>query len=89
MPAARFLVSGRVQGVCYRAGTRERALGLGLSGSARNRDDGRVEVLAVGADAALDALQAWLWRGPPMAQVSAVERTPVDESAVPAGFVIA
>ena len=44
MAAARFLVRGRVQGVRFRAATRDEALRLGLSGHARNLADGRVEV---------------------------------------------
>lgn len=78
MGAARFLVSGRVQGVCYRAGTREQALGLGLCGYAKNLPDGRVEVVAGGADAALDALERWLWRGPSGARVDDVRREPCE-----------
>ena len=46
MPAARFLVTGKVQGVFYRASTRERALDLGLRGRATNLADGGVEVIA-------------------------------------------
>jgi acylphosphatase len=72
--AARFLVSGRVQGVCFRASTREQALALGIEGHAINLPDGRVEVLAVGDAAAVDALERWLWQGPAAARVDAVER---------------
>jgi len=68
----RWLVSGRVQGVFFRASTRRRAEALGLSGSARNLADGRVEVVACGTDAALDTLAVWLHQGPPAAQVSEV-----------------
>jgi acylphosphatase len=74
MPAARFLVSGRVQGVFFRASTREQALQLGLAGHAKNLADGRVEVLASGRSDALDALEKWLWQGPPAAAVAAVNR---------------
>lgn len=74
MPAARFLVGGRVQGVFFRASTREQALELGLRGHAKNLPDGRVEVLAEGDASALDALERWLRVGPPMARVEAVER---------------
>lgn len=73
LSARRWLVSGRVQGVFYRASCRTEALRLGLDGSARNLADGRVEVIAAGAPAALDALAGWLWRGPPLARVSTVE----------------
>jgi len=73
MSIRRWQVRGRVQGVYYRASTREQALALGLDGHALNLADGSVEVVAAGADAALDALQAWLARGPAMARVEAVE----------------
>ena len=60
MPAARFFVRGKVQGVFFRASTREQALKLGLRGYAKNLPDGRVEVLAEGNASALDALERWL-----------------------------
>ena len=74
MATLRFVVSGRVQGVFFRASTRAEATRLGLAGSAQNLDDGRVEVIATGPDAALDALERWLWQGPPSARVEAVAR---------------
>jgi acylphosphatase len=85
MACARFLVSGRVQGVFYRASTREQALRLGLAGSAVNLPDGRVEVRAEGDAAALDQLENWLHHGPPAARVDAVERLP-DEPCGLTGF---
>lgn len=66
------LVAGRVQGVFYRAATRQRAQELGLTGYARNLADGRVEVLICGESGAVDDLCAWLWEGPPSASVSSV-----------------
>ena len=86
MPAARFLVSGKVQGVFFRASTRERALDLGLSGRATTLPDGRVEVVAEGPAEALDALEAWLHEGPSAARVEVVVRMPWDH-AVNEGFV--
>ncbi|HEY8586635.1 MAG TPA: acylphosphatase [Rhodanobacter sp.] len=74
MPTAMFIVSGKVQGVFYRASTREQALALQLGGHAINRDDGSVEVVASGSAAALDALELWLRRGPPAARVASVVR---------------
>jgi acylphosphatase len=74
MNAVRFLVSGKVQGVWFRASACEKALSLQLRGYARNLVDGRVEVVAQGQQAALDALESWLQRGPPLARVSAVHR---------------
>lgn len=74
MIAARFFVEGRVQGVFFRASAREQAEKLGLRGYARNLGDGRVEVLAVGDEGAVDALERWLWQGPPAAHVDDVRR---------------
>jgi acylphosphatase len=87
--ARRCYVSGRVQGVFYRASTRERAQQLGCRGYARNLADGRVEVLAVGEPAAVDALIEWLWHGPPAAHVQDVQCTDValgDLREMPGGF---
>ena len=81
--AIRFLVSGRVQGVCFRASTQEQARHLGLRGYVRNLTDGRVEVLATGSDEALEALATWLRQGPPLSRVDAVARqaaaTPIEQ----------
>ena len=79
MTVARFLVEGRVQGVFFRASTREQALALGITGHAKNLADGRVEVLASGSAEALDALEQWLWQGPPAASVTAVNREDLPE----------
>jgi acylphosphatase len=81
MPCAKFIVSGRVQGVFFRASTRAEAVRLGLTGHARNLADGNVEVLACGDAAALDALQRWLQVGPPAARVQNVARSGVEETA--------
>lgn len=69
----RCVVSGRVQGVWFRAATREQAQRLGIRGHAVNLPDGRVEVLACGEAAAVERLRAWLWEGPDQARVSAVQ----------------
>lgn len=86
MRAVRFLVSGRVQGVFFRAGTHERAQTLGVRGFARNLPDGRVEVLAIGGDDAIEALAQWLRQGPPRAQVDEVERMDAQEPPGIGGF---
>lgn len=89
--ARRFMVSGRVQGVFYRASTRTQALRLGLAGHARNLPDGRVEVIAVGNAADIEALANWLWQGPPAAEVRGVDVAPVLFGAVdprPTDFII-
>ena len=87
MPAVRFLVAGKVQGVFFRASTREQAVRLGLGGYAKNLADGRVEVVAVGEAERIEALARWLERGPPMARVDRVERESVVAESV-AGFEI-
>ncbi|MGH8077866.1 MAG: acylphosphatase [Lysobacter sp.] len=87
MSAVRFIVSGKVQGVWFRASARDQAQALGLRGSARNLPDGRVDVLAVGDAAAIDKLASWLRQGPPLAQVEELERMPAHEDEAPAdGF---
>ena len=73
MIARRCWVSGRVQGVYYRASARQQAVRLGVHGYARNLADGRVEVLVIGSGEAAQALIDWLWQGPPAAAVTAVE----------------
>lgn len=76
MGVAQFIVRGTVQGVWFRASTRAQAERLGLRGHARNLADGSVEVVAVGDDAAIAALERWLHEGPPLARVDAVVRVP-------------
>ena len=80
-----FRVTGRVQGVFYRASTQARAQALGLAGWVRNCPDGSVELEASGDAEALQQLEAWLWQGPERAQVSAVE-VAVGASEPAAGF---
>lgn len=71
---AYFHVAGRVQGVFFRASTRDEARRLGLTGWVRNREDGGVELVACGVAGAVDALEQWLWQGPPSAKVESVTR---------------
>jgi acylphosphatase len=75
------LVSGRVQGVFYRATTAQRARELGVTGYAKNLADGRVEVLAWGDAAAVQALIEWLWTGSSGSKVSSVDVVEVAPSA--------
>jgi acylphosphatase len=71
--AKRWFVEGNVQGVGFRFFVQHKATALGLSGWARNVDDGRVEVYAVGTAAQLSELAAALHVGPRMAHVRSVE----------------
>ena len=88
MSARRFRVTGRVQGVGFRAFVIARARELGLDGWVRNEPDGAVAVLAAGAPEALERLAAELAEGPRAARVAAVESAPAEPPAEP-GFRIA
>jgi acylphosphatase len=68
-----YRVRGRVQGVGFRYFVEHSASGLGLAGWVRNRDDGSVEVYAVGAAAQLSELAGLLWKGPRWAEVRGVD----------------
>ena len=76
------LVSGRVQGVFYRATAAQRARDLAITGYAKNLPDGRVEVLACGEAQAVATFIEWLWIGSSAAKVTGVE---VVERAIEAG----
>lgn len=67
-----YFVTGKVQGVWFRAHTQREAEKLGLTGWVRNLPDGSVEVLACGNEAALVQLESWLRRGPERALVTEV-----------------
>jgi len=67
------LVSGKVTGVGYRRFVQGKARDLGLTGSAENISEGRVEVVAEGEQADLERLIHWLGRGPAHARVSGVD----------------
>ena len=85
MACKRFVVNGRVQGVWFRASTRDTALALGLDGRAVNLADGSVEVVACGAADALDRLENWLHQGPELARVDSVRVEDLPEQTV-SGF---
>ena len=74
--AARIVITGRVQGVGFRAWTRREAGRRGLRGWVRNLSDGSVEALVIGDAAAIDSLVEACRRGPAMARVDGVARTP-------------
>jgi acylphosphatase len=82
MIARRCRVSGRVQGVFYRASAARHAAQLRVTGHARNLPGGEVEVLACGAASDVQAFIEWLWIGPSAAKVTAVQ---VAEAELPAG----
>lgn len=88
MTGKKCLVSGRVQGVFYRATAARRAHELGVRGYARNLPDGRVEVLVYGDDQSVNAFVKWLWIGSSASKVTAVEVSDAapDPVHAPAGF---
>ena len=69
------VVRGRVQGVYFRASTRDEARRLGVTGWVRNEPDGSVRLVAEGPRAALEALERWCHDGPSGARVDEVTAT--------------
>jgi acylphosphatase len=82
MICRRSFVSGRVQGVFYRATCVRKAQEMGVTGFARNLPDGRVEVLACGEAPLVEAYVRWLWEGSPASRVTAVETAEVDPGSI-------
>ena len=79
-------MTGRVQGVAYRASTVEQARVHGVTGWVRNLPDGSVELEAQGDAAQVDALLAWCAHGPPAARVTGVNVEDRDTVAGEHGF---
>lgn len=76
MTATRIVVTGRVQGVGYRAWVRREAAARGLAGWVRNRADGAVEALFAGEEQAVRAMVEACRRGPLAAKVSTLTESP-------------
>jgi len=70
---AHVFVSGTVQGVYYRASTRDAAREEGVDGWVKNRDDGRVEAVFEGAESAVESMVEWCHTGSDAASVESVE----------------
>lgn len=70
---AHVVISGRVQGVCFRAYTIDEATAAGVAGWVRNTPDGRVEAVFEGEKSAVETMIAWCRHGPPAARVNGVE----------------
>jgi acylphosphatase len=84
--ACRLRVTGRVQGVGYRAALCAAAEDLGLDGWVRNRSDGSVEAEVAGPSDAVEALIQWARRGPPAARVADVSVKTVEPNTAQGGF---
>ena len=78
MKALDLRITGRVQGVAYRAWARDEALKLGVAGWVRNEDDGSVTARAEGAEDAVSAFQRALHEGPGASDVREVTATPAE-----------
>lgn len=70
-------IAGRVQGVYFRASSQQQAIDYGLSGYARNLDDGDVEVLICGEQENINKMLDWLSHGPEQAEVTSIEHKQV------------
>ena len=86
--AAKVLISGRVQGVWFRAHTRDMARPLGLAGYVRNLPDGRVEAVFKGAKARVMEAIGWCYQGSPHAKVSEVDVDWIEDETSYSGFEI-
>ena len=84
--ARRYLISGRVQGVGFRAFAAHAAAELGLAGWVRNLSDGRVEALAAGPPERVAAFRARLWRGPALSRVDGVDESVVEGASAAGRF---
>lgn len=73
-----IIVSGKVQGVFFRASAKQKADELGIKGTVTNLPDGRVYIEAQGSDENLSSFQSWCRQGPPRAVVSNLELKPTD-----------
>lgn len=89
MSCVRLIITGRVQGVGYRAAFARKAAELELDGWVRNRRDGTVEALVAGDADAVRQIIDWSWQGPRMARVTAVAVTAENATIVANGFDIA
>ncbi len=86
MKTVNLRITGRVQGVYYRAWTCETALQLNLNGWVRNRVDGTVEALVAGEEVTVDQLIEKCWQGSPASKVHDIVVSESTES-IEAGFV--
>jgi acylphosphatase len=75
-PSMHLRISGRVQGVGYRAALQNAAQANGITGWVRNRRDGTVEAVLQGSPESIESVLAWARRGPPSARVSDLKAEP-------------
>ncbi|MBN1861578.1 MAG: acylphosphatase [Candidatus Thermoplasmatota archaeon] len=82
------IISGRVQGVWFRASTKQKADELGLTGWVKNTDEGNVEAVFEGDTSKVDTMITWCWKGPPLAKVTDVKITRQQGDRKASGFVV-
>lgn len=73
----RIIIQGKVQGVFYRQSAREKAISLGITGTACNLPDETVEIIATGNNEQLEQFIKWCGTGPSRAIVTNIESTPL------------
>ncbi|MFA5180373.1 MAG: acylphosphatase [Syntrophales bacterium] len=73
MKRLHIIIAGRVQGVAFRAATREMATALDLTGWVQNLRDGRVEAVFEGEDSQIEIIRRWCAHGPPSARVTGID----------------
>ncbi len=83
MATCHCIISGRVQGVAYRAWTQREAQRRGLTGFVRNLPDGSVEALFCGAESAVQSMVEACRSGPALAQVIRIDADPADDPGLP------
>jgi acylphosphatase len=88
MPAYRLRITGKVQGVWYRASAKDKALELGLRGRVWNEPDGAVGALIQGDELQTAAFVGWCWEGPPLARVEHVDVAPLEDEQAYGSFEI-
>jgi len=86
MKSVRLVLSGRVQGVGFRAFTRRQAAALGVRGTVRNMADRRVEIYAAADAETLERFKERVSSGPSFGRVDAIDETPAPEFEAPEGF---
>ena len=79
MHSYKFLVSGRVQGVYYRANVAKNAKKYGFSGYVKNLEDGRVEAVVTCDPSKLETFKTILKKGSPLSKVASLEEYPCTE----------
>ena len=75
--ALHIIVHGRVQGVWFRAGAKQKAGELGILGWVKNRPEGTVEIHAEGEKSQLENFISWCRKGTPAANVTSLDLSPI------------